>query len=43
MEPKVSATQERKKEINNIMTILSNWLEGLSDKFDKTISIISDA
>ena len=37
-----SITQDRKKEINNMMTVLSNRLEGLSDKFDETITIISD-
>ena len=35
-------TDERKKEINNLMVILSKRLEGLSDKFDENISIISD-
>ena len=35
-------TEERKKEINNLMMILSNRLEGLTDKFDENISIISD-
>jgi hypothetical protein len=35
-------TNERKKEINNLMTTLSNRLEGLSDKFDENITAISD-
>ena len=37
-----SITKERTKDINNLMTMLSNRLEGLSDKFDETITNISD-
>ena len=37
-----SITKECTNEINNLMTMLSNRLKGLSDKFDETITNISD-